>query len=88
MKAQSIDTALKAEKFLISLYRNASTAKKFSQVRSLSKTITQLSRRAISRANKELTERQIDILFVAYHYGKELANSLEKYLDTIDHENS
>jgi len=88
MKAQSIDTTLKAEEFLISLYRNACTAKRFSQVRSLSKTITQLSRRAIARANKDLTERQIDILFVAYHYGKELANSLEKYLDTIDRENS
>ncbi|MCK4271909.1 hypothetical protein KAX22_04610 [bacterium] len=88
MRTQSIDTTLKAEEFLVSLYRNACTTKKFSQVRSLSKTITQLSRRAIARANKDLTERQIDILFVAYHYGKELANSLEKYLDTIDHENS
>lgn len=88
MKTQSIDTRFEAEEVLISLFRKASTAKKFSQIRSLSQTIFQLSRRAIARANKDLTDRQIDILFVSIHYGKELAGNLENYLDRIEYENA
>ena len=49
----------------------------------------QLSRRAIARANPDLSEKQIDLLFVAYHYGDNLALNLEKYLDkNSNHENS
>lgn len=88
MRTQSIDTRFEAEAVLISLFRKASTAKKFSQIRSLSQTTLQLSRRAIARANKNLTERQIDILFVSNHYGKEIAANLESYLDRIECEDS
>ncbi|MCK5075538.1 MAG: hypothetical protein KAR38_04135 [Calditrichia bacterium] len=88
MRTQSIDTRFEAEEVLISLFRKASTAKKFSQIRSLSQTVLQLSRRAIARANKELSERQIDILFVSNHYGKEIATNLENYLDRIEYEDS
>ena len=88
MRTQSTDTRIEVEKVLISLLRKASTAKKFSQIRSLSQTTFQLSRRAIARANKELSERQIDILFVSNHYGKEIATDLENYLDKIEYEDS
>jgi len=88
MRTQSADTRIEAEKVLISLYREASTAKKFSQIRSLSRTVLLLSKRAIARANNELSEREIEILFVSVHYGKELANNLERYLETIEHEDS
>lgn len=88
MRTQSVDTRLEAETVLISLFRKASTAKKFSQIRSLSQTTFQLSRRAIARANKDLTDRQIDILFVSNHYGKEIAANLENYLDRIKYEGS
>ena len=88
MRTQSIDTQSEAEKVLISLFRKASTAKKFSQIRSLSQTTFQLSRRAIARANKDLTDRQIDLLFVSNHYGKEIASNLENYLNKIQYENS
>jgi vacuolar-type H+-ATPase subunit F/Vma7 len=88
MRTQSVDTRPEAEEVLISLFQKASTAKKFSQIRSLSQTTFQLSRRAIARANKDLTERQIDIIFVSYHYGDKIANNLKKYLDRIEHENS
>ena len=88
MRTQSNDTNPKAEKVLISLLRDASTAKKFSRIRSFSQITLQLSRRAIGRANKDLTEKQIDLLFVSYNYGKELADNLEKYLDSVAHENS
>lgn len=88
MRTQPNDTHPKAEKVLISLLRDASTARKFSQVRSLSRITLQLSRRAITRTNKDLTDRQIDVLFVSHHYGKELADKLDKYLDSVAHENS
>ena len=88
MRTQSPDTHPKAEKVLISLLRDTNTAKKFSQVRSLSQVTLQLSRRALARANKDFTEQQIDVLFVSYHYGKELADNLEQYLDSLAHENS
>ena len=88
MSTQSKDTHSKAEKVLISLLRDANTAKKFSQIRSLSQVTLQLSRRALARANKDLTEQQIDVLFVSHHYGKKLADNLEQYLDSLAHENS
>lgn len=88
MRTQSIDTRFEAEAVLISLIRKASTARKFSQIRSLSQTTFQLSKRAIARANKDLTDRQIDILFVSNHYGKEIGAKLENYLDRIEYEKS
>ena len=88
MRTQSIDTDINAEEFLISLIRKASTSRKMAQVRSLSKTTIQLSKRAIARANKDLDERELDLLFVEYHYGNDLANRIKKYLEKINRENS
>lgn len=89
MKTQSRDTSESAERVLISLMRKASFSEKFSRITSLSQTVMQLSRRAIARANPDLSEKQIDLLFVAYHYGDNLALNLEKYLDkNSNHENS
>jgi len=88
MKTQSVDTYQKAEEVQISLLRKASTSNKFSQVRSLSQITLQLSRRAIMRVNEELSERQIELLFISLHYGKELSNNLVKYLNSVSYENS
>jgi len=88
MKTQSIDTHPKTEKKLISLLKRESTAKKFSQIRSLSQMTIQLSKRAISRANKSSDENQINLLFINYHYGKDLEERVKKYLNSNDHENS
>jgi len=87
MKTQSKDTRIETEDVLISLLKKASVAKKFSQVRSLSEITLQLSRRAIARANRNLSEEQIDILFVSHHYGKEIAHNLEKYISGQKNEN-
>ena len=81
MKMLPPDTYPNAEKVLISLLRKANTAKKFNQVRSLSQTTMQLSRRALARANRELNEEQVNLLFVSYHYGKDLAECVKQYLD-------
>jgi hypothetical protein len=49
-------------------------------MRSLSQTTIQLSRRAISRANPGLSEQEVNLIFVAYHYGEHLANRLRAYM--------
>jgi len=81
MKTQSFDTCLSAEEVQISLIRQTSVAKRISMVRSLSQTTIQLSRRAISRANPGLSEYELNLSFVAYHYGDDLARRLREYMD-------
>ena len=81
MSKRLSDTHPKAEEFQISLIRRASVAERLSRTRSLSRTIIQLSRRAIVRANPTLSEQERDIIFVAYHYGNELAERLREYVN-------
>ena len=81
MTTQSIDTHPKAERALISLIRQATPAKKLSQVRSLSQTMIRLSRRAIMRANENIDEQEANLVFVTHHYGSDLSEHLRKYLD-------
>jgi hypothetical protein len=80
LKTQSIDTHIKAEQFQISLLRQKNTAGKFAQIRSLSKSTIQLSKRAIFRANKGISEQQVNLLFINLHYGQDLANRVKLYL--------
>jgi hypothetical protein len=75
------DTDPKIEQVWISLLRKASTSKKLAQVCSLTHTVLSLSRRAIERRNPGLSDREIDLLFVRYHYGAELAERLREYLE-------
>ena len=81
MITQSIDTSFEAEKIQISLLRKANIAKRVSIARSLSKTAIRLSRRAIQRANSQLSERELDLIFVALHYGTDLADRLREYFE-------
>ena len=71
MITQSIDTDPKAEKVLISLIRKTTPAKKLSQVRSLSQTMMQLSRRAIARANQEFDEQENELVTYLYKFPKD-----------------
>ena len=80
MISQSPDTAPQAERVQIELIRQSSVSTRVSRVRSLSQTTMYLSRRAIQRANPSLSERGVDLAFVANHYGEELAESLRLYL--------
>ncbi|MBN1974147.1 MAG: hypothetical protein JW787_10945 [Sedimentisphaerales bacterium] len=86
MKSQSPDTSLEAEKIQIELLRKATISRRMSIVRSLSQTVMYLSRRAIKRANPSFTEREVDIAFVANHYGQDLAERLRIYLKQRDNE--
>jgi hypothetical protein len=81
MITQSPDTHPKIEELLISLIRNTSTAKRISRVRSLSESTIGLSRRAIKRANPDLNKKELNLKFVSYHYGENLAGLLREYMD-------
>jgi hypothetical protein len=81
MKTQSRDTNIKAEKTLISMLQNQSASEKFSRIRSLTETAINLSKRAIKRANKNLNKTQVNLLFIEYNYGKDLAEKVKKYLE-------
>jgi hypothetical protein len=81
MITQSSDTDPQAERVQIGLIRESSVARRISTVRSLSQTVMYLSRRAIRRAKPFLTEREVDLAFVANHYGENLAERLALYLE-------
>lgn len=81
MITQSSDTAPEAEKVQIELIRQSSVSRRIAIVRSLSQTAMYLSRRAIRRANPSLSEREVDLAFVAYHYGDDLAERLRSYME-------
>ena len=76
MIAQSIDTNPEVERILISLIRTLSMEEKLNRTLNFSSSIINLSKRAIARANPELSEDERNLLFVEYHYGVELANKL------------
>ena len=76
----SFDTHPDAEQFQISLLRKASVAERIARACSLSETVIQLSHRAIRRANPELNEQEMNLLFVKYSYGKDLSEHLRRYL--------
>jgi hypothetical protein len=84
MVTPAIDTHPDAEEIQILLIRKATVAKRLSIMRSLSQTTIQLSRRAIQRANPTLSDKDLDLAFVAYHYGAQLAKRLRQYLEQRD----
>ena len=81
MITQSPDTHPRMEELQVSLIRSASTARRISSVRSLSESAIRLSRRAIKRANPDLNEKELNLKFVSYHYGEDLADLLHEYMD-------
>ena len=81
MISQSPDTSSEAEKVQIELIRESSVSMRISKVRSLSQTAMYLSRRAIQRTKPFLSEREVDLAFVANHYGENLADCLRLYLE-------
>ena len=79
MITQSIDTNPEVERILISLIRTISMEEKLNRTLNFSSSIINLSKRAIARANPELSEEERNLLFVEYHYGVELANKLRSF---------
>ena len=81
MATKLTDTHPEAEAKQIELLRKSTTSERFSLVCSLTKTALFHAKRAIARANPELSQRERDLLFVEVHYGKDLAAGLREYLE-------
>ena len=79
MSSRLSDTHPEAESVQLELLRAASTARRLALTRSLSATAIRLSRCAIARANPQLIARDLDLLFLEYHYGADLADRLRSY---------
>ncbi len=86
MRTQSSDTDRQAEAVQIALLRKATVAQRFAQVCSLSQMTLSLSRRAIARRNRHLSEAELRVLFVRHLYGDELADGFSAYLEDRSHE--
>ena len=74
------DTATEAEQAQIEVIRKMTVAERVAQSRSLTALVIGLSRRAIARANPQLSPQELDVKFVELHYGKELARRFAEYL--------
>jgi hypothetical protein len=73
------DTHPDAERVQIELLRKMSGARKIAMLRSLSSMVIGLSRQAIAKVNPRLDRRQVDLLWVEFNYGKDLADKLRGY---------
>ena len=73
------DTSPEAEKVQIELIRRCSVAERFAKVRSLTARTFGLSKRAIARANPDLSPQELQIKFIELHYGKNLADRVERH---------
>ncbi len=76
------DTSPEAENVQIELIRRCSVAERFAKVRSLTARTAGLSKRAIARANPDLSPQQLQIKFIELHYGKDLADRVHRYQES------
>ena len=72
------DTHPDAERVQIELLRQMTGAQKIAQLRSQTALVVGLARQAIARANPQLNQREVDMLWVENTYGKDLANRLRE----------
>ncbi len=72
------DTNQESEKVQIACIQNMSVAKRLANMKSLTELTMRLSRRAILRRNPDFTKRDVDLTFVALHYGDDLAERLKQ----------
>jgi hypothetical protein len=73
------DTHPDIERVQTELARRTSGAQKITQLRSQTALVTSLSRQALARANPQLDEREVNLLWVEHAYGKDLAKRLRDY---------
>ena len=82
--SRSADTALDAERVQVALLRAAPVARRLHMALALSATVIGVARRAIARAQPDASARDLDLRFVALHYGTEAAAGLRADLDRRD----
>lgn len=81
MRNKLTDTHPEADAVQIELLRDKTVRQRFSLLCSLTRLAIHHSKRAIARANPELSQRERDLLFVEVHYGKELAHQVRRFLE-------
>lgn len=74
------DTTPEAEEMQIELLRRASVTRRAEIMFSLSATTRWLAYEAIKKANPGISDIEADLLFVEYHYGKDLAGKVRACL--------
>jgi hypothetical protein len=78
------DTSPEIEEIHIQMLRNATTSKRFARARSLSRTVIQLSRRAISSSHPSFSDQEVKLEFVSLHYGTALAEKVKRFIKEND----
>ena len=76
------DTHPEAERVQIELSRQMTGAQRIAQMRSQTAFVVGLSRQAIARANPQLSEQEVNLLWVENTYGRDIAKRLRDYLET------
>lgn len=81
MRRGPCDTDPQAYRVLVELARKAGAGRKVAQAAALSTELARLSRRAIRRARPHLSDRDVDLEFVAVHYGRDLSDRARRYME-------
>ncbi len=81
MRTQSMDTSPEAERVQIELIRKASPARLFGMVRSMSQTMIQASRQTLRQLHPDVTQEDLNLLFIELYYGKDLAERVRVHLE-------
>jgi hypothetical protein len=74
------DTHPDAEKVQIELLRRATPEQRLRMALNLTATVVNLSRRTIAELNPDLSPEEVNLKWVEFCYGKELAARLRSYL--------
>ena len=78
------DTAAAAARVQIELLRRAGFERRAALAQSLSRTTTELSRRALRERMPGAPERDVMLRWVTLQYGEELGRRVRSYLDARD----
>jgi len=75
------DTPLKIEEIQINLIRQSNIPKRIAMVQALTEITVRLSKKAILRANPQLSGQEINFLFCSFTYSENLANKIKEYIE-------
>lgn len=79
--ARPADTDPDAERVQVALLRAASVGRRLGLAFGLSATVIGSARRALVRARPDASAREVDLRFVALHYGTGLADAVRAHLE-------
>jgi hypothetical protein len=74
------DTRPSAARQQIAWMREAGPTRRFLAAQSLSRSVIELSRRALRRRNPGASDDELDLLFVELHYGADLARRMREHV--------